>query len=60
MLRCGCQEDFSEEEEGSGAVWEAVDMLAQPLSELVCYANWQLSIAWRSLGMMLLKVVQLL
>lgn len=38
----------------------AVDMLAESLSELICYANWQLSIASRSLGMMLLKVVLLL
>lgn len=59
MLHC---EDFSEEEEGSGGVWGpwAVDMLAESLSELVCYANWQLSVASRSLGMMLLKVVLLL
>lgn len=42
-----------------GRPW-AVDMLAEPLSELVCYANWQLSVASRSLGMMLLKVVLLL
>lgn len=42
-----------------GRPW-AVDKLAEPLSELVCYANWQLSVASRSLGMMLLKVVLLL
>lgn len=42
-----------------GRLW-AVDMLAESLSELVCYANWQPSVALRSLGMMLLKVVLLL
>lgn len=43
----------------SGRPW-AVDTLAEPLSELVCDANWHLSLASRSLGMMLLKVVLLL
>lgn len=42
-----------------GRPW-AMDMLADSLPELVCYANWQLSVASRSLGMMLLKVVLLL